>query len=123
NFENKLERTTEAIATPQTWPEKPTSAAPISSMVSIWTEFSGYTDGTDSESAVMRSTNAGFKESSRRASAMTTANGYTGCRNPRQFQTRKQQTSVPLREMQYENRSFLVDVLQCEIYGCEMKIL
>ena len=31
--------------------------------------------------------------------------------------------SVPLREVQYENRSFSLDVLQCERCGGQLKIL
>lgn len=57
-------------------------------------------------------------------SAMTTANGYTGCRSQCAILRRiKHELSVPLREMQYENCSFAIDVLQCERCGGAMRIV
>jgi hypothetical protein len=51
---------------------------------------------------------------------MITANGYTGCRS---WRPSNQPVSVQLQEMQYENRSFELDVLACTHCGGRMRIL
>ena len=55
---------------------------------------------------------------------MTTVNGYTGCRSrrPTVWPT-NQPVSVQLQEMQYENRSFSLDALECPRCGGQMRIL
>src|SRR5439155_21409202 len=77
-----------------------------------------------SDSAAHPSANSASRENSRAVSAMTTANGYTGWRGrcPIVHRT-KQPVSVPLREMQYENCSWALDVLECPRCQSRMRIV